>query len=190
MQLSAITLFEFGQFLRIVLWIAVPLIVLSVSIGAYIRQRKKAMPARESREEWRSVFALEEEAFPEVLAKRRPTEKELEAEGETVYRGLLWLKNKYEQDREQSTAKYMQLKEEHEQLKEKNQQLATRYAYTEELLGERQSTIDRLREQLRDETLRTTEAKDKLESSGHLLLKIHQELDQLSVRAASMTETA
>jgi hypothetical protein len=102
---------------------------------------------------------------------------ELRAGGETVYQGLLWLKDKYEQDREQATAKYMELKEDYERLREDYQKLETGHAYTQDLLNERQSTIDRLREQLQQEALRTAEAKGKLESSGHLLLQMHKELD-------------
>ncbi len=80
------------------------------------------------------------------------------AEKNTAYDGLLWLKNKYEQDREQATAKYMSLKAEHLELREK-------YAG--------------LQEQLQYEMQRSSDIKGKLESSGELLLRLHAQLDQL-----------
>jgi hypothetical protein len=76
----------------------------------------------------------------------------------TTYDGLLWLKNKYQQDREQATAKYMSLKAEHLELKEK---------------------YEGLQEQLRYEMQRSSDIKGKLESSGELLLRLHAQLDQL-----------
>jgi hypothetical protein len=142
------------QFLSIFL----PIVALAAGIAAYIQYRKN----------------LQQRA---PVTVREGASDELHAEGETVYQGLLWLKHKYEEDRERSTAKYMALKEEYERVRERYLKLETGHAYTEELLNERQSTIDRLRDQLHQETLRTTEARDKLESSGHLLLKMHKELD-------------
>jgi hypothetical protein len=76
----------------------------------------------------------------------------------TTYDGLLWLKNKYQQDREQATVKYMSLKAEHLELKEK---------------------YEGLQEQLQYEMQRSSDIKGKLESSGELLLRLHAQLDQL-----------
>jgi hypothetical protein len=80
----------------------------------------------------------------------------------TTYDGLLWLKNKYEQDREQATAKYMSLKSEHLELKEK---------------------YEGLQEQLQYEMQRSSDIKGKLESSGELLLRLHAQLDQLLAKS-------
>lgn len=216
MHLATITLFELGQFLRIVLWIALPMVMLSLLVTVYIHYSRKTSrgdgkdqslpaPVEEplsgelASAEGHSATAKEpftEKPFGEKVFSAEPeklspeTARDLEVVGETVYQGLLWMKNKYEQDREQSTAKYMQLKEEYGQLKEKYQELETRHAYTQELLNEGQSTIDRLRGQLHQETLRTAEAKRKLESSGHLLMKIHKELDEVLAREAMSSETS
>jgi hypothetical protein len=140
------------------LLIALPIVALATGIAAYIQYLKS--PGQRAMETYREGGSDE----------RR-------AENETVYQGLLWLKNKYEEDREISTAKYMELKEDYEVLREQYQTLETANAYTHDLLNERQSMIDRLRGQLQQESQRTEEAKGKLESSGHLLLQMHKELD-------------
>lgn len=140
------------------LLIALPIVALATGIAAYIQYLKN--PSQKAMETYREGGS-----------------DEGHVENETVYQGLLWLKNKYEQDRERSTVKYMELKEEYEGLKEQYQTLETAHAYTHDLLNERQSTIDRLRGQLQQESQRTEEAKGKLESSGHLLLQMHKELD-------------
>ncbi len=221
MHFATISFFEFGQFLRIVLWIALPMVMLSLLVTVYIHYSRKttrkggqgqSLPASGEGSSSGELSSTEGHLAgvkePSVTAKTSSMEKrfgeapfsgtpekmspatahDLEVVGETVYQGLLWMKNKYEQDREQSTAKYMQLKEEHGQLKEKYQGLETRHSYNQELLNERQSTIDRLRGQLQQETLRTAEVKSKLETSSHLLLKIHKELDQVLVREALSSE--
>jgi hypothetical protein len=95
-------------------------------------------------------------ALPIQTADQAPVEDPIEKS--TAYDGLLWLKSKYEQDREQATAKYMSLKAEHLELREK-------YAG--------------LQEQLQYEMQRSSDIKGKLESSGELLLRLHAQLDQL-----------
>jgi hypothetical protein len=140
------------------LLIALPIVALATGIAAYIQYLK-------------SPGQMMVEAY------REGGSDEGRAGNETVYQGLLWLKNKYEEDRERSTTRYMELKEEYERLREQYQTLGTSHTYTQDLLNERQSTIDRLRGQLQQESQRTEEAKGKLESSGHLLLQMHKELD-------------
>src|SRR5579872_4901766 len=150
MHLVTITLFELGQFLRIVLWIALPMVMLSLLVTVYIhysrktirkgdRDRSQPASGEGSSEPFLEMpFGQEpfQEPFLATPEKLSPeTARDLEVVGETVYQGLLWMKNKYEQDREQSTAKYMHLKEEHGQLKEKYQELETRHAYNQELLS-------------------------------------------------------
>jgi hypothetical protein len=48
-------------------------------------------------------------------------------------------------------------------------------------ITELETTIDGLRAALKKEILRASEVKGKLESSGQLLLKLHEELDQLLI---------
>ncbi len=144
--------------------IFLPIVAIAAGVAAYLQYRNN--PAQ------RIAEAGSEEGSGEDHAV-----------GETVYQGLLWMKHKYEEERDRSTAKYMELKEKYEALREEYQKLQTAHAYTQELLNERQSTIDRLRDQLQQEALRTTEARGKLESSGHLLLQMHKELDLALVGA-------
>src|SRR5450432_1002967 len=119
MHSLAITLFELGQFLRIVLWIALPMFMLTLLVTAYVHHRKTR-----SGRETPALLSLDQDGFPEVLARLHPTEKEVEAEGETVYQGLLWMKRKYEQDRELADEKYGRLRSSlassGDQLEEKN----------------------------------------------------------------------
>jgi predicted nuclease with TOPRIM domain len=305
MHLSAISLFELGQFLRIFLWIFLPIFILTVLITSYAHYRKRG----KKKEQGVRALPLAIEGDDETVAARIYSDVEARPEdGNTAYRGLLWLKGKYERERERSTAKYMQLKEENRQLKdkyeeledhykkakaggatssvsgaastesgatssasgpvsigsqqppaqvetgngvtneeliersslkdqlaEKNLQVAflqnqldqrinnyhqlehqgreakeklaeweIRHPQTQELLNERQTTIDglreqieslreqidHLREQLQLEIRKTTEVRTKLESGGNLLLKIHQELDQLLTKDAANLPTA
>jgi hypothetical protein len=280
MHLSAISLFELGQFLRIFLWIFLPIFILTILVTSYVHYRKRS----KKKEEGVPVSPLTIEGDDGAALARIYSDAEARPEdGNTAYRGLLWLKAKYERERERSTAKYMQLKEEHRQLKdkyeeledhykkakaadpagvisgdpasaiaadpasspsclppvpaetgngvvnedlierlslkdqlaEKNLQVAflqnqldqrinnyhqlehqgreakeklaeweIRHPQMQELLNERQTTIDHLREQLQLETRKTADVKTKLESGGNLLLKIHQELDQLLTKDA------
>jgi len=299
MHLSAISLFELGQFLRIFLWIFLPIFILSILITSYIHYRKRRKKKEQENAVARLPFDRDDHAVPDRFYSNADARPE---DGNSAYRGLLWLKDKYERERERSTAKYMQLKEEHKQLKEKFEELEDRYRkergepahqpvtasghvvvvepagsdhkdpgsdnkdlgsdhkdlesirqsldsaekensalreelversslkdqlaeknlqvaflqnqldqrinnyhhlehqgreakerlaewearhpQIQELLDERQATIDRLREQLQQETQKTAEVKAKLESGGNLFLKIHQELDQLLTKDA------
>lgn len=299
MHLSAISLFELGQFVRIFLWIFLPVFILAILTTSYVHYRKKR---KKKEQEVRASRLVLEEGDETVLARIYSDAEARPENGNTAYRGLLWLKEKYERERERSTAKYMQLKEEHRQLKdkyeeledhynkaqasgltstvsedpagivseqlpavvetgnevineeliersslkdqlaEKNLQVAflqnqldqrinnyhqlehqgreakeklaeweMRHPQTKELLSERQTTIDRLqeeikplreqidglreevghlRDQLYQETRKTADVKTKLESGGNLLLKIHQELDQLLTKDAGYLPTA
>ncbi len=207
MHYSAITLFEIGQFIRIVLWIALPMVMLSILITVYIHHRKRSRQKGEGP----VVTDMGQDGFPEVLAKLHPTAGELEREGETVYQGLLWMKNKYEQDRELADEKYGRLKASSEdQLAEKNlqigflqsqldqrimsyheleyqcrdskgrlEELQGQHALALQLLDERQAAIARLQEQLQQGARRYEAMTGRLESGNRLLLKIRQEIDLL-----------
>jgi hypothetical protein len=207
MHYSAITLFEIGQFIRIVLWIALPMVMLSILVTVYIHHRKRSRQKGEGR----ALIAMGQDGFPEVLAKLPPTMEELKKEGETVYQGLLWMKNKYEQDREIADEKYGRLKASSEdQLAEKSlqigflqsqldqrilsfheleqqyrdskgrfEELQGQHAQALQLLDERQAVIGNLQEQLQQGARRSEALTSRLESSNRLLLKIRKEIDLL-----------
>jgi chromosome segregation ATPase len=208
MHYLAITLFEIGQFLRIVLWIAIPMVMLAILVNVYVHHRKRS---RQKGARGPAVIVLEQDGFPEVLAKLHPTAEELEKEGETVYQGLLWMKNKYEQDRELADEKYGRLKASSEdRLAEKNlqigflqsqldqriksyheleyqwrenisrlEELQGQHAQALQLLDERQTAISRFQEQLQQGARRSEALTGRLESGNRLLLKIRQEIDLL-----------
>lgn len=207
MHYLAVTLFELGQFIRIVLWIALPMVMLSILVTVYIHHRKRSM----QKEGGPAMIVLDQDGFPEVLAKLHPTAEELNKEGETVYQGLLWMKNKYEQDRELADEKYGRLKaSSDDQLAEKNlqigflqsqldqritsyheleyqnrenkarlEELQGQHAQALQLLDERQAAIAQLQEQLQLGARRSEVLTGRLESGNRLLLKIRQEIDLL-----------
>jgi hypothetical protein len=271
MQLLVVNLYELGQFLRILLWIFLPVFILSALITTYVHYRKR----RKNSGQDDPVMGLYAEgdllAMPAGIGTdegSRPDQRPEHGPDNVseAYKGLLWLKNKYEQDREQATTKFVQLKEEHrllrekyedlqdqfrrkspnppepapptgnlsepvspagatspaepaslagappaqiredlielaavkDQLAEKNLQLAflqnqldqriNNYHQLEQQdreqfdrITELETTIDGLRAALKKEILRASEVKGKLESSGQLLLKLHEELDQLLI---------
>jgi hypothetical protein len=122
MHYLLVTLYEFGQFLHIVLWIAIPMAVLSVLITTYLHYHKRRKDRGQSSEVPLAVSQIIQEG--EIIVR----------EGENAYHGLLWMKNKYEQDREQAALKYEQLKQELRVSREKYNELQGMYVYTRELL--------------------------------------------------------
>ena len=89
-----VNLYEFGQFLQILLWITLPMAVIAVLVTTYLHYRKKrvpAVPAGAGNEEERAGDSL--------------------PEGNTPYQGYLWIKDKYEEYRERSDNRYYQMKE-------------------------------------------------------------------------------
>jgi len=93
MYLLSVNLYEFGQFLQIILWISLPMVIIVLLITTYLHYRKK-----------RRRRQGEEYGHPVEMAI--PTENNGNA-----YQGLLWMKDKYEQYREQTDNKYEKLKE-------------------------------------------------------------------------------
>jgi hypothetical protein len=226
MYLSLVTLSEFGQFLQILLWVFLPIFILSLLVTTYLHYRKRAretqhsefLPAFSDTGERMISPALRaailssegEEGFPERRSggssSARPadpapaalegfyTSPAAAAQDDTdnPYKGLLWMKNKYEQDRELADMKYEQLKMEFRHSEEKysaalSEQKALRDLLNEKdfrlgllqnQLDDRQSWIDRLNEQAQQDKTRCEELAAKLELSSQLLLKIHQELDR------------
>jgi hypothetical protein len=127
---------------------------------------------------------------------------------DNIYQGILWMKDKYEQYREQADQRYELLKEELKRSEHRYQDLLLSMEESkgmppatgqqQELMavvqnaGEggvdaRQLIIDELEEQLRIERLKVEELVARLQSNGQLLLNIHQELDK-SVQIAKEAE--
>lgn len=112
MYLLLITLYELGQFLRIVGWVFLPLFVIVLLITAYLHHRRKRrmMDIPPDTEE----FLLSERSVSSEM------EPDMEAPDEDrLYKGLLWMKQKFEEYREQSDQRVSVLKEELAQAKEK-----------------------------------------------------------------------
>jgi hypothetical protein len=140
MYLLTINLYELGQFLRIVLWIFMPMAILSMLITTWLHYRRKG------REQGGLLLAVEgfgrltdggaetngqAVASPggSVSGHDKTTEEESGStagvdttdqaareewnEGnENIYRGILWMKEKYEQYRDMADKRYEQLREE------------------------------------------------------------------------------
>jgi len=127
MCLLSVGLETLGLLLRIWLWIAVPMAVIILLVATYfnyLRQGKMKMAMRLAVEGLPGRAAVErrepagEEEEPEArrtegVAKASGGEEELGATGkEAIYRGILWMKEKYEQYRKQADLRYEQLREE------------------------------------------------------------------------------
>lgn len=121
MYLPIISGYELGQFLRILMWIFVPVAILSMLVTTWLHYRRKR---RETGEAFLSIEGLnpgdgEEEIFVPVRVagksggrgKEVPEEEDQEYR-DTVYKGILWMKEKYEQYRDISDQRYHRLKEE------------------------------------------------------------------------------
>jgi hypothetical protein len=239
MHLSTIDLFELGQYLRIVLWICLPLIIVSLLVTTWIHYRRRmldpggwrlAMEGLESAMEpiepveppaapdpdtpVDSLSYLERTPDPDTPVERDPRDndqwgKESVSEWrgkDNIYQGILWMKDKYEQYRDQSDQRYALLKEELGRLEGRYQDLLlsienkTNLPATEppaaaaetviadntsadtaalhQQLETRQLIIDELEEQLRIERLKVEELVAKLQNNSQLLTNIYQELDK------------
>ncbi|MBN9379974.1 MAG: hypothetical protein J0H74_04380 [Chitinophagaceae bacterium] len=108
MYLLLITLFELGQFLRIVLWVFIPLFVIILLITTYIHYRRKRQAPAAALETGELLLSVES----------IPADME-EPDEDNLYKGLLWMKQKFEEYREQSDQRVSALKEELAQAKEK-----------------------------------------------------------------------
>jgi hypothetical protein len=116
--------------------------------------------------------------------------EELTATGkETIYRGILWMKEKYEQYREQADLRYERLREELGRSERRYQELLATMEQNKNLttgmmsdgqreLDVKQGIIDDLELQLRSERMRVEELVVKLQANSQLLMTIYQELDK------------
>ena len=242
MYLLTINLYELGQFLRIVLWIFLPMAILSMLITTWFHYRRKAsgegqlllsvegfdpgrgpdrledMPVIGEPEGLRNMPAMGEsstgaatstvdktvvESTVDKPVMEDPVESLLPDEewkegNDNIYRGIMWMKEKYEQYRELTDKRYEQLREQLNrselryqgvllELEEsRNHALEITTNPGQDRLAEgmsvgeaaKQVIIEELEEQLRVERLKVEELVVKLQNNSQLLLNIYQELDK------------
>jgi DNA repair exonuclease SbcCD ATPase subunit len=120
MYLPIITGYELGQFVRILMWIFVPVAILSMLVTTWLHYRRRR---RNSEEGLLSIDGFGGEGFVmplQVSARSVGRSSESgdagdeggEEHRESVYKSILWMKQKYEQYRDMSDQRYEQLKEE------------------------------------------------------------------------------
>jgi hypothetical protein len=134
MYLSIINLDSPGQFLRLLLWIFLPIGILYLLVSAWLRFRRSEKAAgglRLAVEGFGGHAGGEEDnaagggngyagageegyrvGYTADAAGAVDEVTEEEAGKETIYRGILWMKEKYEQYREQADRRYELLREE------------------------------------------------------------------------------
>jgi hypothetical protein len=132
-----ISLYEFGQFLRILLWISVPLVVFSMLVTTWLHYRRKRRVPDELLFSLEGMEGGERLVLPPLLESaaeisgngQEPLEESsagpvLDSEQkENVYKGILWMKEKYEQYRDMADNRYHQLKEQLARTEKKYQEL-------------------------------------------------------------------
>jgi hypothetical protein len=107
MHLLAVSLYEFGQFLRILLWVFIPMVIITSLITTYIHYRNKRQQHAPGGQ---SPFS---DQYGDTQGQYHDTQNRLASIDTTgAYQGMLWIKEKYEQYREAADQKYERLKEE------------------------------------------------------------------------------
>jgi hypothetical protein len=122
-----ISLFEFGQFLRILLWISVPMIVVSMLVTTWLHYRRKRQLPEELLLSLQGAEGARGMARPFLLRSageiagngQQPLEQPPSGdegtmgpeEKENIYKGILWMKEKYEQYRDMADRRHEELKE-------------------------------------------------------------------------------
>ena len=145
MYLLSVNLYELGQFLQILLWISLPMVLIALLVTTYLHYRKKRRDIRDRHSQEELIRNSSED--PEVGKLRSSNDRlagslfvgdptaALPEEGGNAYRGLLWMKDKYEQYREHTDRKFEKLKEELARAEEKYLNLlAARQPLAEQLL--------------------------------------------------------
>jgi hypothetical protein len=252
MFLLLVNLYEFGQFLRILLWISVPMFIVAMLVTTWLHYRRR----RKTQDEMAlSMEGLDLSAAPEILiaamnrmsvspapageqvpasitssapvsdaasiltpdgapmpaVDNSPTlsgtgdaeERETIAPADAVdnmYKGILWMKEKYEQYRDLADHRIEQLKEQVAKVEKKYEdllagrvdqrieiapavQIETAPVVQDESLLQQQLAakdrqIEELQSQLQIQFLKTEELIAKLQSSSQLLLNISHEMDK------------
>ncbi|HVW61408.1 MAG TPA: hypothetical protein VHC48_15260 [Puia sp.] len=136
MYLLLITLYELGQFLRIVGWVFLPLFVIVLLVTAYLHHRRKRQ-IRASVPDGEEFLLSEGSGSPETVPERG------EPDEDHLYKGFLWMKQKFEEYREQSDQRVSVLKEELAQAKEKIADLTSKLEHNMRLLMDIHKEMDR-----------------------------------------------
>jgi hypothetical protein len=226
MYLLTIDLYELGQYLRILLWICLPLIIISLLVTTWIHHRRRMLnpagwqmsvgldngmepdgiqpngtqPERISHLPEDSLSYREDDPdqrtpddHPEPIpAHNNPADNDqwgnetvTEWKGKyNIYQGILWMKAKYEQYRDQADQRYELLKEELKRSECRYQDLLLSIEENKIILpatGRQQelmTIIDDLEEQLRIERLKVEDLVARLQTNSQLLLNIYKELDK------------
>jgi hypothetical protein len=234
MYLPTIDLYELGQYLRIILWICLPLIIISLLVTTWLHYRRRlldpgglrlSVEGLDNSMEPESISHLPGDSLsyrehdPDEQAERNPDnsaaepipddharpipadndqwgkESVIEWKGkDNIYQGILWMKAKYEQHRDQADQRYELLKEELRRSEHRYQDLLLSIEENKSIppatgqqleldearqqLDARQLIIDELEEQLRIERLKVEELVARLQTNSQLLLNIYQELDK------------
>lgn len=175
MYLLAINLYELGQFLRILLWIFMPSFVVVLLITTYIQHLRKERAARIFVKNDGLLLSVDPGAGEEFIGGGNETlvaSQSLEPgqpDEDNLYKGLLWMKQKFEDYREHTDQRISALKEQLEQ---------------------RTGVAQTLNEELVQAREKIAELTGKLESNMSLLMNIHRELDRsLNVEGAAPAVT-
>jgi len=128
--------YEFGQWLRILLWICLPGTVFLTILATWINYRRNRVAMQLP---LLQLEGLDEGGFsvePEDVAKVLPQDERVDTERsvkegeddykENLYKGILWMKEKYEQYRDLADDRYAQLKDQLTRMEKKYEELLTR----------------------------------------------------------------
>src|SRR5580692_7582774 len=185
MCLLSVGLETLGLLLRVWLWISVPIAVILLLVATwlnYLRSSRskgnmrlsveglggKVRPGNDGLEGGESVDYSDredsnredrEDSKQEDSPQEESDREELTATGkETIYQGILWMKEKYEQYREQA-----------------DRQLAA----VRVQLDLKRAIVEDLEAQLRSERLKVGELVQKLQANSELMLRIYRELESV-----------
>jgi hypothetical protein len=116
MRLLTVTLYEFRQFLQILMWIAIPLTIVTLTITVVVHY-------------WRKKRKKEDDFLqpsPDINSMVLPRLGEMPDEGDPAYQGMLWLRSKYQQDIELADQKQEALKTAYAELEKKHLDLLSK----------------------------------------------------------------
>ena len=205
MYLLAVNLYEFGQFLQILLWISLPMVLIALLVTTYLHYRRK----RKQKDEEAPFpgYAPDSDRLANGLLIGEPAAALPEGSG-NAYRGLLWMKDKYEQYREQTDRKYEKLKEELVRSEQKYLELLSLRSSPQpedkepiespavpQLPGEKDRQISFLQSQL-DQRIKNYHQLEQLarkdraraEEANSLYLQAQQELEELKSKIQTLNE--
>ena len=125
--------YEFGQWLRILLWICLPGTVFLTMLATWINYRRNRVAAQLPLLQMEGLdeggFSMEPEDVPKAvqLDERVDTERSVK-EGEddykeNLYKGILWMKEKYEQYRDLADERHERLKDQLTRMEKKYEDL-------------------------------------------------------------------